>query len=51
MKLKSSVEVRKDWELNVEIEFSQISKLQLPYPAKEVVTLAECGTVEYYDKR
>eukprot|EP00116_Pleurobrachia_bachei_P002791 sb/3463053/ len=51
VKLKSSVEVRKDWELNVEIEFSQISKLQLPYPAKEVVTLAECGTVEYYDKR
>ena len=45
------MEVRKDWELKVEIEYSQISKLQLPYPAKDVTTLVECGTVEYYDKR
>lgn len=51
VKLKSSVEVRKDWELQVEIEFSQISKLHLSYPEKDIVNLVECGTLEYYDKK
>ena len=50
-KLKASVEVRKDWELQVEIEFSQISKLHLPYPEKEIQTLVECGSLEHYDKK
>lgn len=50
-KLKASVEIRKDWELQVEIEFSQIAKLHLQYPEKEIQTLVECGTLEYYDKR
>lgn len=51
VKLKSSVEVRKDWELQVEIEFSQISKLHLSYPEKDIENLVECGTLEHYDKR
>ena len=51
VKLKSSVEVRKEWELEVEIEFSQISKLHLQYPEDKIQNLVECGTLEYYDKR
>ena len=51
MKLKSSVEVRKDWELQVEIEFSQIAKKYLSYPEKDITNLVECGTLEHYDKR
>ncbi|KAL5258316.1 hypothetical protein ACHWQZ_G008970 [Mnemiopsis leidyi] len=51
VKLKSSVEVRKDWELQVEIEFSQIAKKYLSYPEADIVNLVECGTLEHYDKR
>ena len=51
VKLKSSVEVRKDWELQVEIEFSQISKLKLTFPDNDIVNLTDCGTLEHYDKR
>ena len=51
VKLKSSVEVRKDWELQVEIEFSQIAKKYLSYPEKDITNLVECGTLEHYDKR
>ena len=45
------MEVRKDWELQIEIEFSQIAKKYLSYPEKDITNLVECGTLEHYDKK
>lgn len=45
------MEVCKDWELQAEIEYSQLAKKYLAYPEKDILNLVECGTLEYYDKR
>ncbi|EUB60004.1 Eukaryotic translation initiation factor 3 subunit D [Echinococcus granulosus] len=44
-----SVEVKEEWNLLEDFEFSQFVSLSLP-SVKEPITCAECGTVKYYDR-
>ncbi|TPP64079.1 Eukaryotic translation initiation factor 3 subunit D [Fasciola gigantica] len=45
----SSIQIKDDWVMQEEIDFTRLSKLALP-SVKEPVDLVKCGEMEYYDK-
>ncbi|CAL8073755.1 unnamed protein product [Calicophoron daubneyi] len=45
----ASVQIKDNWTLQEELDFTRLSKLALP-TVKEPVDLVNCGEMEYYDK-